>query len=50
MATAFKHKNLGPVKYFLGFEIARNKTGILVCQRKYTLDLLESVGLLAPNQ
>ncbi|CAE5963143.1 unnamed protein product [Arabidopsis arenosa] len=46
LAAAFKLKDLGQVKYFLGLEIARNKDGISLCQRKYTLDLLESVGFL----
>ncbi|KAG7571956.1 Reverse transcriptase RNA-dependent DNA polymerase [Arabidopsis suecica] len=45
-AHAFKLKDLGQVKYFLGLEIARNKDSISLCQRKYTLDLLESVGFL----
>ncbi|CAL2256842.1 unnamed protein product [Prunus armeniaca] len=32
--------------YFLGVEIARSKSRISFCQRKYTLDILEDAGLL----
>lgn len=37
-------KNLGPVHYFLGLEIIRNHTGLLLHQQKYTLDLLQRTG------
>ncbi|XP_048633027.1 uncharacterized mitochondrial protein AtMg00810-like [Brassica napus] len=46
LQSAFKLRDLGPAKYFLGFEIARNKTGISINQRKYALELLEEAGLL----
>ena len=42
----FKLKDLGNLKYFIGLEIARSKAGISICQRKYTLDLLEEYGFL----
>ncbi|XP_060962007.1 uncharacterized mitochondrial protein AtMg00810-like [Cannabis sativa] len=40
----FKLKTLGPLRYFLGFEIARSKDGLFLSQRKYTIQLLEDTG------
>jgi len=42
----FKLKNLGNLNYFLGFEIARGNKGIILSQRKYTIDLLSKTGML----
>lgn len=46
LKSPFKLRDLGPAKYFLSFEIARNATGISINQRKYMLELLEEAGFL----
>ncbi|KAK2996505.1 hypothetical protein RJ639_024953 [Escallonia herrerae] len=42
----FHMKDLGALKYFLGVEGARAPEGILLCQRKYALDIISEDGLL----
>ncbi|XP_058727162.1 uncharacterized mitochondrial protein AtMg00810-like [Vicia villosa] len=42
----FHIKDLGHMKYFLGLELARNNNGINISQRKYTLDLLDTTGMM----
>ena len=38
--NCFQLKDLGPLKYFLGIEYARSSTGLVLCQCKYTLEIL----------
>jgi hypothetical protein len=45
-STCFHMKDLGSLKYFLGIEVARNSTGLFLCQRKYALDIISEVGML----
>lgn len=40
-------KDFGPLKYFLGVELARGTRGLFMSQRKYTLDILSECGMLA---
>lgn len=46
LSDQFKLKDLDPIKYFLGMEIAQSKKDISLCQRKYILEILSDVGLL----
>ena len=46
LGDCFKMKDLGPLKYFLGIEVARSTSGLFLCQRKYTLDIISKAGLL----
>ncbi|PKI49874.1 hypothetical protein CRG98_029740 [Punica granatum] len=39
-------KNLGPVRYFLGIEVARMESGLFLNQRKYVLEILKECGML----
>ncbi|XP_019255206.1 PREDICTED: uncharacterized protein LOC109233798 [Nicotiana attenuata] len=41
----FKLKDLGELKYFMGIEILRSATGVLLNQRKYVLELISEMGL-----
>lgn len=41
----FGIKDLGPLKYFLGIEASRTSDGLVLSQRKYTLDILEEAGV-----
>ena len=46
LCTHFQTKDLGKLKYFLGIEVAQSKSGIVISQRKYVLDILEETGML----
>ncbi|KAJ0878384.1 putative RNA-directed DNA polymerase [Helianthus annuus] len=41
----FSIKDMGPLKYFLGIEVSRIKEGLVLSQRKYTLDILKDSSL-----
>ena len=46
LAQCFEIKKLGPLKYFLGMEVARSSKGLIMTQQKYILNLLEETKQL----
>lgn len=44
---AFKMKDLGELKYFIGIEFARSKQEILMHQKKYAPELISEIGFTA---
>lgn len=46
LGDCFNMKDFGVLKYFLGIEVARNRTGLVLSQRKYALDILEELVFL----
>ncbi|XP_042482022.1 uncharacterized mitochondrial protein AtMg00810-like, partial [Macadamia integrifolia] len=46
LAAEFKTKDLGPLRYFLGIEVARSNNDIFISLRKYVLDLLSETCML----
>ena len=46
LSNCFKLKDMGVLRYFLGIEVARSKQGLVLCQRKYALEILEDSGFL----
>ncbi|KAL9273608.1 Retrovirus-related Pol polyprotein from transposon RE1-like protein [Drosera capensis] len=48
--SKFGIKDLGKLKYFLGIEVPRSRTGLFLSQRKYTLDVLKEAATLGPSQ
>ena len=45
LSREFEMKDLGLLKYFLRIEVSRSSEGIVISQRKYTLDLLQETGM-----
>jgi len=43
--TNFALKDLGNLHYFLGIEVSKNSSGIILSQEKYVADLLTRVGM-----
>lgn len=46
LSIEFEIKDLGELKYFLGTEVARSQKGTFICQKKYSLVLLDETGMI----
>lgn len=46
LSNTFEIKDLGQLRYFLGIEVAMSSKRIVLSQRRYTLDLLNDVGMI----
>ncbi|CAI7740853.1 unnamed protein product [Closterium sp. NIES-54] len=49
LSSRFRMKDLGEAKYYLGVQIERDESGILIHQERYILNMLESFGLSEAN-
>ncbi|CAI7792007.1 unnamed protein product [Closterium sp. NIES-54] len=49
LSPRFRMKDLGEAKYYLGVQIERDESGILIHQEMYILNMLESFGLSEAN-
>ena len=45
LQSAFAVKDMGPVSYFLGIDVQRNREGFLLSQSSYALDVLDRAGM-----
>jgi hypothetical protein len=45
LRSAFAVKDMGPLRYFLGISVTRNKDGFFLSQSQYADDLLERAGM-----
>ena len=45
-SSANFRQDLGKLKYFLGIEVAQSNSGVVISQRKYTLDILADTSML----
>lgn len=43
--TKFSIKDMGQAKYYLGLEIFRNETGLMLSQQNFILDMISSTNL-----
>ena len=46
LGTDFAVKDLGKLHYFLGVEVTSQADGLVMTQKKYSLDLLQRAGML----
>lgn len=46
LSTYFYMKDLVPLKYFLGINVAQSEKGIYICKQKYAMEILSYAGLL----
>ncbi|CAI7806158.1 unnamed protein product [Closterium sp. NIES-53] len=49
LSSRFCMKDFGEAKYYLGVQIERDESGILIHQERYVLNMLESFGLSEAN-
>ena len=42
----FQTKDLGKLEYFLGIEVVRFNSNMIISKRKYILDILEEISML----